>query len=450
MEKSHFYGFVDRMILPLFTGSFIAGETESSSRDLEVALGKGNSVLLKPSKADEYRLILKRGQPFKSFEVSLIKTILEEIAILSEAGLENTVYLQKLQNTIIEKALIDSITTDSASQTIIGVISCLERWATRTYEGENVSMGVFVNLSALADDASVNFADIMDSDFFVRITDGVSSFVEFDKKGGLIGYINLKNPKHAPTVSPYIFDRVARSCNDKRVGIILTARGDILIFYARQLMFAKRNGKWCVYSHDEIIRLLYTNVSYTAKQIRRAIYSTALDCSFGYMGACIIYLNKDKTHEALKQINIADIVSESHFEEKKLMELGENSKLYNLTNPPPFDENITFEEYLTKFNCTKARAIKNIIAGKKLYELDRKLLENLVGIDGATVIDFDGTIIAVGAILKIEAGSLGGGRLAATKSMAKYGVGIKVSQDGIMQGFSADKHGKVKLIFDVG
>ena len=322
MEKSHFYEFVDRMILPLFTGSFIAGETESSSRDLEVALGKGNSVLLKPSKADEYRLILKRGQPFKSFEVSLIKTILEEIAILSEAGLENTVYLQKLQNTIIEKALIDSITTDSASQTIIGIISCLERWATRTYEGENVSMGVFVNLSALADDASVNFADIMDSDFFVRITDGVSSFVEFDKKGGLIGYINLKNPKHAPTVSPYIFDRVARSCNDKRVGIILTARGDILIFYARQLMFAKRNGKWCVYSHDEIIRLLYTNVSYTAKQIRRAIYSTALDCSFGYMGACIIYLNKDKTHEALKQINIADIVSESHFEEKKLMELG--------------------------------------------------------------------------------------------------------------------------------
>ena len=306
------------MILPLFTGSYVAGEIESSSRDLEVALGKGNSVLLKPTKSDEYRVILKRGQPFKSFEVNLIKTILEEVSVLAESNLENTVYIQKLQNVVIEKALIDSITSDIASETIIGIISSLERWATRTYEGANVSMGIFVNLATIADDTKqVNYSEIMDREFFARITDGVSAFVEFDRKGTLIGYTNLKNTKSAPTISPYIFDRVARTCNDKRVGIVLTTRGEILIFYARQLMFAKRNGKWCVYSHDEIIRLLYTNVSYTAKQIRRAIYNTALDCSFGYMGACIIYLNKDKTKEALKLINIADIISESHFEEKK-------------------------------------------------------------------------------------------------------------------------------------
>ena len=60
--------------------------------------------------------------------------------------------------------------------------------------------------------------------------------------------------------------------------------------------------------------------------------------------------------------------------------------------------------------------------------------------DGATIIDFDGTIVAVGAILKIEAGSTGGGgRLAATKGLSKYGVSIKISQDGIMQGFCFDK-----------
>ena len=91
-----------------------------------------------------------------------------------------------------------------------------------------------------------------------------------------------------------------------------------------------------------------------------------------------------------------------------------------------------------------------IISGRKFHELDRTLLAELVAIDGAIVVDYDGTIIAAGAIIKIEAGSLGGGRLAATKSMAKYGVAIKVSQDGIMQGFSADKHGKVKQIFNVG
>ena len=95
-------------------------------------------------------------------------------------------------------------------------------------------------------------------------------------------------------------------------------------------------------------------------------------------------------------------------------------------------------------------AIRKIVAGKKLFELDRKLVEEMTSVDGATVVDFDGTIIAVGAIIKIEAGSRGGGRLAATTTMAKYGVAIKVSQDGIMQGFSVDKQGKVKQIFNVG
>ena len=92
-------------------------------------------------------------------------------------------------------------------------------------------------------------------------------------------------------------------------------------------------------------------------------------------------------------------------------------------------------------------AIRKIIAGKKLFELDRKLVEEMTSVDGATIVDFDGTIIAVGAIIKIEAGSRGGGRLAAASTMAKYGVAIKVSQDGIMQGLSVDKQNKVKQLF---
>ena len=104
MDKIKFYDFVNKLIVPLFTGSYVAGETESSSRDLEVALGKGNSVLLKPVKTDEYRIILKRGQPFKSFEVNLIRAILEEMTELADFDVKNPIYLQKLQDFVIEKA----------------------------------------------------------------------------------------------------------------------------------------------------------------------------------------------------------------------------------------------------------------------------------------------------------------------------------------------------------
>lgn len=452
MEKEEFYDIVGKLIMPLFTGSYLAGEIESSQRDLEVALGKGNSILLKPTKMDDYRIILKRGQAFKSFEVNLIRSIIHEFYNISNLNISDKMYLNQLQHMAIEKALIESI-TENATGTILGIINGLEKWASRTYEGATVKLGIIVNLAVNSDSINpVNYTEILNNEFFALFTDGVSSFVEFDKNGYLLGYVNLKNPKSVPTISPYVFDRLARSCNDKRVGIVLTEKGDILIFYARQLFFAKRNGDWCVYSHDEVIRMLYNNVSYTAKQIRRAIYNTALDCSFSYKGACLAYINKDKTLQALEHIDAADIISESHFYLKKELELAEAEKLYNMANAKKIIEkfSLSYEDFLNKNKYTKTMAIRKIVGGKKLFELDRKLIEEMTSVDGATIVDYDGTVIAVGAIIKIEAGSQGGGRLAATTTMAKYGVSIKVSQDGVMQGFSVDKSGKIKQIFNVG
>ena len=452
MDKNEFYDVVGKLIVPLFTGSFLAGETESSSRDMEVALGKGNSILLKPTKLDDYRIILKRGQAFKSFEVDLIRSIVHELSNIANLSITDKMYLAQLQNMAIEKALVESL-TDSGSDTILGIINGLEKWAARTYEGSTVKLGIMVNLGVTSENVNqVHYNEVLNSDFFALFTDGISSFVEFDRNGSLLGYINLKKTKSVPTISPYVFDRLARVCNDKRIGIVLTEKGDILIFFARQLIFAKRNGNWCVYSHDEVIRLLQNNVSYTAKQIRRAIYNTALDCSFAYKGACLVYINKDKTIDALNHIDAADIISEEHFNMKKQLELEEAEKLYNMANSKNIIEkfSLSYEDFLNKNHCTKTMAIRKIVAGKKLFELDRKLIEEMTSVDGATVVDFDGTIIAVGAIIKIEAGSQGGGRLAATTTMAKYGVAIKVSQDGIMQGFSVDKQGRVKQIFNFG
>ena len=71
--------------------------------------------------------------------------------------------------------------------------------------------------------------------------------------------------------------------------------------------------------------------------------------------------------------------------------------------------------------------------------------------DGAVVIDSEGVIIAAGAILKIEAGSEGGGRLAAATTLSKYGTAIKISQDGVIKAFYPDrKNNCVKTLFTVG
>lgn len=71
--------------------------------------------------------------------------------------------------------------------------------------------------------------------------------------------------------------------------------------------------------------------------------------------------------------------------------------------------------------------------------LARRIRQEVLALDGATVIDHLGQVLAVGAIVHVPAGSEGGGRLAAAKRLSKLGLGIKVSSDGPITGFRDGK-----------
>lgn len=455
MEKAEFYKVVNKLILPLFIGSYIEGEEESSTRDSEVAFGKRNSLLIKPSKSDEYRLILKRGQPFQAFEVNLLRNVLNEIDRISALNLTDESYITVLQNNAIERSICASICESETTNVLFGILTELEKWAARTYEGKKIAIGIILNTSVDNSDQpeTISFSDMMDKDFFALLSDGVDSYVEFDKKGNLIGYLQLNKVKKVNAIAPYEFEMVARFCNEKRIGIVLTKNGDFLLFKNRELLFSKRSGGWNVYSHEEVIQLLSYRGNYSLKDIRRSVYNTALDTSFAYSGGCIIYLNKDTVEGALTHINAHDILDERYFEIKKRQELENAGKLYNLQTLSSVEAmfNVPYQTFLEQQHCVKAECLRKIISGKPFHEISRKLRQELVSMDGATVIDSDGTIIAVGAILKIEAGSDGGGRLAAATTLSKYGIAIKISQDGILKAFYPDrKNGKVKVLFTVG
>lgn len=455
MEKSEFYKIVNKLILPLFIGSFIDGEEESSPRDSEVAFGKRSSLLIKPSKTDEYRLVLKRGQPFQAFEINLLKNVLNEIDKISKLNIEDENYISVLQNNAIERSICASICENETSSVMFEMLTELEKWAARTYEGKKIAIGIIINtaIDSSEQPETISFSDIMNKDFFALLSDGIDSYVEFDKKGNLVGYLQLNKVKKVNTIAPYEYEMVSRFCNEKRVGIVLTKNGDFLIFKNRELLFSKRLGGWSVYSHEEVIQLLSYRGNYSLKDIRRSVYYTALDTSFAYSGGCIIYLNKDTVEGALNHINAHDILDEKYFEIKKRQELENASKLYNLQTLSSVEAvfNVPYQTFLKEQNCIKASSLRKIISGKPFHELSRKLRQELVSMDGATVIDSDGTIIAAGAILKIEAGSEGGGRLAAATTLSKYGIAIKISQDGIMKAFYPDrKNGKIKVLFTVG
>ena len=189
MDKNEFYKVVDKLILPLFTGSIIDGEEPSSTRDNEIAFGKRNSLLIKPSKLDEYRLVLKRGQPFQAFEINLLRSILAELDRISLLQLNDESYISALQYNAIEKSICSSISDSDTANTMFGILTELNKWAVRTYEGHKIAIGIIINLSVdlSEQEEKLHYTQIMDKDFFALLSDGIDSYIEFDKKGYLIG-----------------------------------------------------------------------------------------------------------------------------------------------------------------------------------------------------------------------------------------------------------------------
>lgn len=444
MNKQDFLDFLESNVLSLFTGSEIAGSEPSSPRDACVAQGSGGSVLVKFRKADDYRYIIKRVQPFKHFEISIIKSIIAEMGKIYATRIAQE-YRKQIEHIIIEKAICKSITTNYA--TLQNLLSALSSWGMRTYEGNHATFGFIVcNRRAKEVNQNLSIKNFLNKDFCALLGDGTNTFIEVSSDGYLVNYITSQKNTTENLLVPYDYLKMANLCTGSKIGVCLLAEGDILIFKDKMLIFAKRSGNWVSFSHQVIIDKLADRAS-DGEEIRKAIYLSSLDTSFNKCGGCVVHVSNSERYNVLKHINPADVLVEECY--NHIMEESKSKSFFSeLTEESSYEP---FSEYIKQDKCTKTANLIRIINGRKFHELGRKLRLELMGIDGATVIDYDGTILAVGAIIKIEAGSTGGGRLAAAKMLSNYGISIKISNDGSIQGFRTDRSRlRVKPLFVIG
>jgi len=447
MKKERFLSFIEDNILSMFTGSEIIGEEESSPRDATVAQGTGGALLVKFKRSDTYRFVIKRVQPFKNFEISLVKSIIEEIGNIYTTKVSED-FIKGLEGLVIEKAICKAL-TNSASGTLATLITTINHWGLRTYEGKKTTFGFIITNKNSAKQSSQNLhiSRMLKRDFSALISDGTNTCMELSRDGFLTGYIAMSKNDNQGLLAPYSFLKIANLCTGAKIGVCLLDEGDILIFKDKTLLFAKRNGKWVSFSHEEIIGKL-SDRSDEVEEVRKAIYLSALDLSFSKDGGCIVHVNNGDKFNVLKHINATDVLFKDCYD--YIQQESINQSFFKVvdewdTSIPPF------EEFINEEKCIKTANLIKIINGRKFQDLDRKLRLELLGIDGATIIDYDGNILAVGAIIKIEAGSLGGGRLAAAKTLSNYGISIKVSADGSIEGFRMDRNKlRVKPIFIIG
>jgi DNA integrity scanning protein DisA with diadenylate cyclase activity len=83
--------------------------------------------------------------------------------------------------------------------------------------------------------------------------------------------------------------------------------------------------------------------------------------------------------------------------------------------------------------------------GRQLDEVDDSVLRGLASLDGATVVDGQGRLIAAGAILMHPPEDIGyawvseGARTTAALAASRYGPVLKVSTDGVITCYDTRK-----------
>ncbi len=393
-------------LLPFFSGASIdSASVSSTSSDSTVAFVDPQTIGFKVNRADNYRLQFRRDQPFaqKTDPARETRVIEAYVSVLERMSDELKGPLKAdLLSTFQRRVVAEAAAESGGGARLLEVIDQMARWATRLYEGSPIASAIGID-PEISGTKALPLSDIAKEDFFAVLSNGFDTMLTLSKHLNFAGHIVLDATPSAKGYCPWRHSAIAAwtSGGKGRVAVILNRLGEILIFRDGQLLFARRSGNWHFLTHWPIIRQMGVPKD---EDIREAIYETALDASFARTGACLGVIAAGSTKLAEAMIANTDLLSEG--------------------------------------DSDKAKAIARIVNGKKFHELDRTLRQELAAIDGATVIDHEGSVIAVGAILKIKGGSTGGGRTAAAKQLATLGLGVKISQDGGISGYRRKTSGE--------
>jgi hypothetical protein len=403
MKEKQLHALTSDFLVQFLAGARLEPKSRpSTASDTLVALADPCTILFKAEKADTYRLALKRSQPFDKVKAgtiteSAVVTAFVEVVRRMQVGLSrwyNADLRAAFPRRVVAKALC---ATRVEEETVLTAIDQLSEWAGREYEGKPIP----ASLGFIRDGTggTVPFVDICKKDFSAVLSNGFDTLLTININGKMLGHETLPAPTTPHSFSPYRMSAIAEWATKDRIALALNRAGEILIFNNHQLRFTRRSGSWHFLTHTPVLTQMGRP---DKREVRQAVYETCLDASFARTGACI------------------GVVTSGHAGKWKTVATSA-------------------DDYLDNPSSTKTKAIASIIGTRKFQDMDRRVRQELVAIDGATLLDHEGVILAVGAILKIGGGSTGGGRLTAAKALSSLGLGIKVSQDGGIRGFHDEK-----------
>ncbi len=280
-----------------------------------------------------------------------------------------------------------------------------------TYENQRLSYGLILSgTQRQGTSAVLGF----DNKRFKRLTDGFSTALLLDRNGGILDLVALapsRERKNSALGRPWWLAALADTAHQREsLGVALTRGGDILVVHRRELLFSQRAGEWRVWRHKAILGTIAElwhprGDSSPLPKVLRMLYRVALDLSFRRSGGLLIVVEN-------------------------------RAKLSRLVDSP--------SDIMNSAQRAEAdKALDRSLSGKRIQDIDRRIVADLASLDGALVIDRSGMLLAYGAMVtsKKKTGAQGS-RTRAAMGASRLGLAIKVSSDG---GIAVYRKGKEVL-----
>jgi hypothetical protein len=394
MDHARFKGILEKHVKPMFTGAELSEEDENPAWQKRRAFLRNIcEMIVRPPGGGGKCFCLRRSQAFDQADADFVELFVDQLGKLGEVA--DTPFLDDLVNPLLRRTVADRV-AHNGMELVAQIIAQYEAWAEQTYEGRKVAAAVGVD-SSNTTTTGVKLLEVFREPFGVVLANGLESFLTAGLNGDLTGYEPLTVAAgNTSLLAPLRFCRLAEWAGGPKVGLGLNRNGEILVFANQGLIFSKRRGVWHHFTHDALIKRIALHGSFEP-DICQAVYQSSLDVSFAKTGGGIALIRRTKCDDLLG----AMIVNEK-----------------DLRGAPN----------------VKGECLKTII-GQPFQALDRRLRQDILAMDGATILDYRGNVLAAGAIVKVDAGSEGGGRLLAARTLGKYGLGIKISSDGEIRGF---------------
>ena len=330
----------------------------------------------------------------------------------------------------LDTASYDPVRGEPRADRIASAIEVLRVAALSSYENRPIATGVLL-LGTDEDPAGARprppgahqYAQALTGvKSFFRLVDGLRTLFLVSRGGTLLDIVDIQQwaervcgtrQLSAPCPAPYAAHALATS-EGGHVCLVLSPSHEIKVFAGGAEVLVYRHAQWALLDLQRKFELWAEAVN--SPDLASCLFRSALDLADARQGALFVVV-RDPAESVSHIVSVPDRLDVG------LTEVG------NLEAAPT------------------RRDLLYLLTGRTVTELEPTVLAALASLDGATVTDRHGNLIAVGAILRHpyteslrEDAIIEGARTTAAMSASQFGPVLKVSEDG---GIAFYDNGKV-------